>query len=38
MSIIFSAFPAQLGLRVEPGKDTVDFLVVDNANREPTEN
>jgi uncharacterized protein (TIGR03435 family) len=38
MSIIFSAFPAQLGLKLEPGKDTVDFIVIDSAGKTPTEN
>jgi len=38
MSIIFSALPAQLGLKLEPGKDSVDFLVIDSADKTPTEN
>jgi uncharacterized protein (TIGR03435 family) len=38
MSVIFSAFPAQLGLKLEPGKEAVDFLVIDSANRLPSEN
>jgi uncharacterized protein (TIGR03435 family) len=38
ISIIFAAFPAQLGLKLEPGKDTVDFIVVDSADKTPTEN
>jgi uncharacterized protein (TIGR03435 family) len=38
MSIIFSAFPAQLGLKLEPGKETVEFLVVDSADKVPTDN
>ena len=38
MSIIFSAFPSQLGLKLETGKDTVDFIVIDSADKTPTEN
>jgi uncharacterized protein (TIGR03435 family) len=38
MSVIFSAFPAQLGLKLEPGKDVVDFIVIDSADKTPTEN
>jgi uncharacterized protein (TIGR03435 family) len=38
MSVIFSAFPSQLGLKLEPGKDTVEFIVVDSADKTPTEN
>ena len=38
MSIVFAAFPAQLGLKLEPGKDMVDFIVIDSANKTPTEN
>ncbi len=36
MSVIFSAFPSQLGLKLEPGKDTVDFIVVDSADKTAT--
>lgn len=38
MSIIFSAFPAQLGIKLEPGKEMVDFIVVDAVNKVPTDN
>jgi uncharacterized protein (TIGR03435 family) len=38
MSVIFAAFPAQLGLKLEPGKDTVDFIVIDSADKTSTEN
>ena len=38
MRVIFSAFPSQLGLKLEPGKATVDFIVVDSADKTPTEN
>jgi uncharacterized protein (TIGR03435 family) len=38
LSVIFSALPAQLGLKLEPGKEAVDFLVVDSANRVPNRN
>ena len=38
MSVIFQARPAQLGLKLEPGKEPVDLLIIDSANRQPTEN
>jgi uncharacterized protein (TIGR03435 family) len=37
ISVIFNAFQSQLGLKLEAGKDTVDFLVIDAANKGPTE-
>jgi uncharacterized protein (TIGR03435 family) len=35
---IFAAVQEQLGLRLEPGKETMDLLVVDKAEKEPTSN
>ena len=37
-SVILTAFPSQLGLKLEPTKENVDFVVVDAANKTPTEN
>ena len=36
-AVIFASLQ-QLGLRAEPRKMTVDFLVVDHAEKVPTEN
>lgn len=38
MSIMFTVLQEQLGVRLEPRKDAVDILVVDHAERTPTEN
>ncbi len=38
MSVLFAGFNEQLGLRLEPGKEVVDLVVVDSVNRTPTEN
>jgi len=38
ISMILTAIPSQLGLKVDSGKDTVRFLVVDAVNRTPSEN
>jgi uncharacterized protein (TIGR03435 family) len=38
MSVLFSGFTDQLGLKLEPAKETVDLLVVDSINKTPTEN
>ena len=38
LAVIFNVFHAQLGLKVEAGKDKVDLLVIDAANRTPVEN
>ncbi len=35
---IFTGFQSQLGLKIEPGKDSVEFLIIDSVNRVPTEN
>jgi uncharacterized protein (TIGR03435 family) len=35
---IFAAIQEQLGLRLEPGKENMDLLVVDKAQKEPTSN
>ncbi|MDR3699110.1 MAG: TIGR03435 family protein [Candidatus Sulfopaludibacter sp.] len=35
---IFQAVKEQLGLKLQAGKDNVEFLVVDHASRTPTEN
>lgn len=37
MSMILTALPAQLGLKVESGKDTVRYWVVDAANKTPSD-
>ena len=34
----FAAIQEQLGLRLEPGKASVEMLIVDHAGRTPTEN
>ena len=38
MSILFTGLQAQLGVKLEPKKDNVDVLVVDHAEKTPTEN
>ena len=40
MSVIFSfcLSVAGLGLKLEPGKDVVDFIVIDSVDKTPTEN
>ncbi len=38
VSFVVTAFQDQLGLRLEAGKEIVDFLVVDTLNRTPSEN
>lgn len=38
MSVLFSGFNDQLGLKLEPGKDTVNLVVIDSVNKTPTEN
>jgi len=35
---IFAAIQEQLGLRLEPGKENMDLLVVDKAEKEPISN
>ncbi|HEY6346852.1 MAG TPA: TIGR03435 family protein [Bryobacteraceae bacterium] len=35
---IFTALEKQLGLKLEKGKRPVDFLVIDQADKVPTEN
>ena len=35
---VFSALPEQLGLKLEPRKVSLDVLMVDAANKAPTEN
>lgn len=38
LSLIFTAFERQLGLKIVAGKDAVEFLVIDAVNRTPSEN
>jgi uncharacterized protein (TIGR03435 family) len=38
IAFIFSGFQKQLGLKLEAGKDRVDFLAIDSVNRTPTQN
>jgi uncharacterized protein (TIGR03435 family) len=38
VSVIVTAFPNQLGLKLEPTKEDVDFVIVDAAHKTPTEN
>ena len=38
MSILFTGLQEQLGVRLEPKKDTVEILVVDHAEKTPLEN
>lgn len=38
ISMIMTAIPAQLGLKIESGKDTVRFVVVDAADKIPADN
>ncbi len=38
MSILFAGFNEQLGLKLEPGKEIVELLVIDSVNKTPTEN
>ena len=35
---IFAALQQQLGLRLEPGKETIDLLVIDQAEKDPVSN
>lgn len=38
MSVLFAGFSDQLGLKLEPEKETVDLLIVDSVNKTPAEN
>ena len=38
VSILFAAMPAQLGLKLESCRATVDILVIDHAEKSPAEN
>ncbi len=38
MSILFTGFSEQLGVKFDAGKRVVDLIVIDSANRAPTEN
>lgn len=38
LSLIFTAFERQLGLKIVAGKDPVEFLVIDSINQNPAEN
>ncbi|HVV44704.1 MAG TPA: TIGR03435 family protein [Bryobacteraceae bacterium] len=38
LSLIFTAFEHQLGMKLVAGKDPVEFLVIDAVNQTPTEN
>ncbi len=38
MSVLFAGFNDQLGLKLLPGKEIVDLLVIDSVNRTPTDN
>lgn len=38
LSLIFTAFERQLGLKIVAGKDPVEFLVIDAVNQSPAEN
>jgi uncharacterized protein (TIGR03435 family) len=38
LSLIFTAFEHQLGLKIVAGKDAVEFLVIDSINQSPVEN
>ncbi len=38
MSVLFAGFNDQLGLKLVPGKEMVDLLVIDSVNRTPTDN
>jgi uncharacterized protein (TIGR03435 family) len=38
MSLIFAGLNDQLGLKLEPGKETADLLVIDSVNRTPAVN
>lgn len=38
MSVLFAGFNEQLGLKLEPGKEVVDLVVIDSVNKTPTEN
>ena len=35
MSVLFAGFNDQLGLKLVPGKEMVDLLVIDSVNRTP---
>ncbi len=37
-SVLFEGFNDQLGLKLEPGKEIIDFVVIDSINKAPTEN
>jgi uncharacterized protein (TIGR03435 family) len=38
LSLIFTAFERQLGLKIVAGKDPVEFLIIDTINQTPAEN
>jgi uncharacterized protein (TIGR03435 family) len=38
IAFIFSGFQSQLGLKLESGKDAVDYLVIESVNKTPTQN
>jgi uncharacterized protein (TIGR03435 family) len=38
MSVLFAGFNDQLGLKLEPGKEMIDLVIIDTVNRAPTAN
>jgi len=38
ISLLFTGFQRELGLKLEAGRDTVDLLVIDSASKVPSEN